>query len=1037
MRAPKVAKPQTTARASSANSVARDCPTFVVSQSLDDQATPRGQAPHALSWDLSKVPVFPPERSNGSHTPSRSARPVPAIIQRKLIVGQVNDPFEHEADRVADEVVRAPVRELSIGAAPTQISRKCDCEQCADCQEEDEQLLRKPSDAAGPVSAEAPSVVHEVLRSPGQPLDTPTRAFFEARFRHDFTRVRVHTDAQATASARAVQARAYTVGPDIVFGQGQYAPATQNGQRLLAHELTHVVQQSASPAVSPIGGAGATRLMRQPQLTGSELTLTAPEPRSLRESLDVGVGLAALALEVKLIQQWLDAHPQRNQQSDHLRAELRRLQRGLNIASMPFEGRFYRAWHEAGKALRKEVFERDKAVHDSSITRGLMKVKQVAVSPEAVWKHGIAESLFLEGEKKRVVDWSEQMASKTFDERYESAKYGKIHGDERRYDPPSRRRDDTEIWKRGFEYGLFLPSEKAAVLRIPYAGTAAASALIQQIRMVDPKSPQAAILIDQIHDFTKDPAVVLLGPEVEKLLGPFGYEYHGNVDAPQVAAEINKAYAKSLPPGQVRHAGSTKQRWDECLWRRDLGTNNLEQAEFNQKCFQSEDEFLQELTRRIKEFRERYRACGHSGPDDYKCMDRVAAEYFPREHARRDAIRSWAYAELQTYKGVVAGGVVSQSGFHFAHDVLGWSTQRSAAFGGALSTVAGLGRVYVERRAALQNPPSNTPQPPTPITEVVKKPEPMPKPDRPGGPPPPPKAPPTPNVGGGKDPFAGSVPRPVDLSNRPPVPTLDPRATTKELQRDVDRAQQYYDRLRQQASDAEKATVGLRNTARAMERRGQQLTQQQRDQLEKKRLLAQARDEAFAQLKLAQNRLKVVQPAEGPPKYGAGGLAQEPKYVGELVARGLRAKQVDAGTPVIDAAILGTPEVHSVKTINRSPGADADVRSAEKDKKPINLARRVARKINESVMDRGSDKWSRLRNQWNTSKRETFKEYGYPLPKNPDEINFVVVVRVVTAKAPSPATEQAVEAELAKLLSKNSRVPPRRIFTWRIIYTTE
>jgi hypothetical protein len=140
---------------------------------------------------------------------------------------------------------------------------------------------------------------------------------------------------------------------------------------------------------------------------------------------------------------------------------------------------------------------------------------------------------------------------------------------------------------------------------------------------------------------------------------------------------------------------------------------------------------------------------------------------------------------------------------------------------------------------------------------------------------------------------------------------------------------------------------------------------------------------------------------------------------------------------VIDAAILGTPEVHSVKTINRSPGADADVRSAEKDKKPINLARRVARKINESVMDRGSDKWSRLRNQWNTSKRETFKEYGYPLPKNPDEINFVVVVRVVTAKAPSPATEQAVEAELAKLLSKNSRVPPRRIFTWRIIYTTE
>jgi outer membrane protein OmpA-like peptidoglycan-associated protein len=91
-----------------------------------------------------------------------------------------------------------------------------------------------------------PPIVHEVLRSPGQSLDTATRAFFEPRFGHDFSRVRVHTDARAAESARAVNALAYTVGRDVVFGAGQYSPNTNAGQQLMAHELTHVVQQRSS-----------------------------------------------------------------------------------------------------------------------------------------------------------------------------------------------------------------------------------------------------------------------------------------------------------------------------------------------------------------------------------------------------------------------------------------------------------------------------------------------------------------------------------------------------------------------------------------------------------------------------------------------------------------------------------------------------------------------------------------------------------------------------------------------------------------------
>lgn len=89
-------------------------------------------------------------------------------------------------------------------------------------------------------------MVQDVLRSPGQPLDTSTRAFMELRLGHDFSQVRVHTDRRAAESAESVNAQAYTVGRDVVFGARQYAPGTSEGQRILAHELTHVAQQSGA-----------------------------------------------------------------------------------------------------------------------------------------------------------------------------------------------------------------------------------------------------------------------------------------------------------------------------------------------------------------------------------------------------------------------------------------------------------------------------------------------------------------------------------------------------------------------------------------------------------------------------------------------------------------------------------------------------------------------------------------------------------------------------------------------------------------------
>jgi len=102
---------------------------------------------------------------------------------------------------------------------------------------------------------EAPPIVHEVLRSPGQPLDAATRSFFEPRFGYDFSQVRVHTDSKAAESAKTLNALAYTIGSDIAFGGGQYLPQTTTGKRLLAHELTHVLQQA------PAHGAIQSKLL--------------------------------------------------------------------------------------------------------------------------------------------------------------------------------------------------------------------------------------------------------------------------------------------------------------------------------------------------------------------------------------------------------------------------------------------------------------------------------------------------------------------------------------------------------------------------------------------------------------------------------------------------------------------------------------------------------------------------------------------------------------------------------------------------------
>ncbi|MEG9436349.1 DUF4157 domain-containing protein [Edaphobacter sp. HDX4] len=183
----------------------------------------------------------------------------PTTLQTKLSVNAPGDVYEQEAEAVADSVVR------SATEATSQIQRNNRAD-----------LIIQRMTSKKSTAQIAPPIVEEVLRSPGQPLDADTRAFMEPHFGHDFSQVRVHSGGSAEQSARDVSANAYTVGRHIVFDSGRFAPRTHEGRLLLAHELTHVVQQSGakrnpsaqdheSRSISPVFASLAPRgVQRQP-----------------------------------------------------------------------------------------------------------------------------------------------------------------------------------------------------------------------------------------------------------------------------------------------------------------------------------------------------------------------------------------------------------------------------------------------------------------------------------------------------------------------------------------------------------------------------------------------------------------------------------------------------------------------------------------------------------------------------------------------------------------------------------------------------
>ncbi len=211
--------------------VARHLEANTTSVNARPTATETARSGHDLSW----IPVHASAEFAG--LPSLQLQSACPRLQAKLTISEPKDDFEREADRIADTVVRMPEAPMRQGPESAPVKKAL-------------QMKQVPWGGSS-----APALVESnlnALRGSGRPLPETMRLFMEPRFGFDFSRVRIHTDDRAAVAAKGINARAFTIGRDVVFGAGQYQPESREGRRLLAHELAHVVQQDESdPAAQP------------------------------------------------------------------------------------------------------------------------------------------------------------------------------------------------------------------------------------------------------------------------------------------------------------------------------------------------------------------------------------------------------------------------------------------------------------------------------------------------------------------------------------------------------------------------------------------------------------------------------------------------------------------------------------------------------------------------------------------------------------------------------------------------------------------
>jgi len=241
-----------------------------------------------FGYYFSRIPLYP-----------RAAGP----IQAKLAINKPGDKYEQEADRISEHVMRMPDPQPRRASA---CDGACGTGQTRQPVQEPAPLQKNGVESDGVGETAAPPIVDDVLRSPGQPLDSATRTYFEPRLGHDFSRVRVHTNSAAADSVRSLGALAYTVGPDMVFGAGRYQPSSFAGRQLVAHELVHVMQQSGGarvlrravsyPAPSVTTEDPIRRVLRDPR-SDLALTVQTVNGQTLPATQDAATGLKKLDID--------------------------------------------------------------------------------------------------------------------------------------------------------------------------------------------------------------------------------------------------------------------------------------------------------------------------------------------------------------------------------------------------------------------------------------------------------------------------------------------------------------------------------------------------------------------------------------------------------------------------------------------------------------------------------------------------------------------------------------------------------------------
>jgi hypothetical protein len=435
------------------------------------------------------------------------------LLQAKLTVSNPDDLLEQEADRVADQVMRMPdPQQPPLFSTAVTVQRKCHS-----CEEE----LQRSDESSGVPTVDA-ATEHSIssLSGRGDPLPDSVLSFMEPRFNADFSAVRVHTDGHAHELARAVSARAFTVGRNVVFGAGYYAPETDGGRQLLAHELTHVIQQQAGQAQQvrrepdvgvgkfrPARGAGGMaqatesahakadvdeKHWRLPQMERCTQTCHFPSTEARRwytqyfleyhwqrytgEPIDSELLKNQVVYYERRFQNTrskdeVDRIPASAGDMSWVEAALRTPQEieSERVATQKL-GEDYARWVNSKdyQILKRPYPERFQQALHASLDAALDEIGEistdhhessVAIMPaQQLWDYGVAKELFAQNERRAVYEDVAKRAAGTYEKRYESARF-RAH----LRDDIGQHATAESVWEFGRAHYLFLASEKARV----------------------------------------------------------------------------------------------------------------------------------------------------------------------------------------------------------------------------------------------------------------------------------------------------------------------------------------------------------------------------------------------------------------------------------------------------------------------------------------------------------------------------------------------------------------------------------------------